>query len=189
MDEEEAIQRITKLLEMGGTMLATHHTCGAPLFRFRGEIICPVCSYDEVGKSPASHTPSEPDVHKLEVPPVDSVSTLQPRESQDLIESSVPSTNTLPEKNAKESDVEPLPRETIESSVSRIEMLSSGAGIQTENKDEGEMKLVEGDLRRSILHKVKELAENIEVEQDLSKLKSQLECIDGALKVLRSLER
>jgi UPF0148 protein len=25
-------------------MLATHHDCGAPLFRCHGEIVCPVCS-------------------------------------------------------------------------------------------------------------------------------------------------
>lgn len=188
MDEEEMIQRITKFLEMGGTMLATHHTCGAPLFRFRGEIVCPVCSYEEM-EGPASPAPAEKDVHKPEVlPPVGSGNMLLPRESQDLIESSVPS-GSLPGMKAKESDDESLSHEIIESSVPPVEISSYGAGIKTENKDEGGMELVEGELRRSILHKVKELAKNIEVEQDLSKLKSQLECIDGALKVLRSLER
>jgi len=44
MDEEEMLKRMTKLLEQGCTMLATHHDCGAPLFRCKGEIICPACS-------------------------------------------------------------------------------------------------------------------------------------------------
>ena len=49
MEEEEAIKRISRLLEMGGTMLANHHDCGAPLFRYKGEVVCPVCSFEEVG--------------------------------------------------------------------------------------------------------------------------------------------
>ena len=55
MEEEEAIKRITRLLEMGGTMLASHHDCGAPLFRYKGEVVCPVCSFEEVS---ASQVPS-----------------------------------------------------------------------------------------------------------------------------------
>ena len=47
MDEEEMLKRITRLLEQGGTMLATHHSCGAPLFRYKGQVVCPVCSFGE----------------------------------------------------------------------------------------------------------------------------------------------
>jgi UPF0148 protein len=47
MDEEEMLKRMTKLLEQGCTMLANHHSCGAPLFRCKGEIICPACSLGE----------------------------------------------------------------------------------------------------------------------------------------------
>lgn len=45
MEDEEIISRTTKLLEQGCTMLATHHDCGAPLFRCKGEVVCPVCSF------------------------------------------------------------------------------------------------------------------------------------------------
>ena len=44
MEDEENLKKITRLLEQGCTMLATHHSCGAPLFRCRGQIICPICS-------------------------------------------------------------------------------------------------------------------------------------------------
>jgi len=41
---EEDLQKISKLLEMGGTMLAQHcERCGAPIFRYQGEEICPLC--------------------------------------------------------------------------------------------------------------------------------------------------
>ncbi len=45
--EEDKIQKITKLLEKGGTMLASHHECGAPMFRYQGKTICPVCDFQE----------------------------------------------------------------------------------------------------------------------------------------------
>ncbi len=47
MDEDEVLSKITRLLEHGCTMLASHHDCGAPLFRCQGEIVCPVCSFEE----------------------------------------------------------------------------------------------------------------------------------------------
>lgn len=46
-DSDDNIQKITKLLEKGGTMLATHHECGAPMFRYQGKIVCPVCDFQE----------------------------------------------------------------------------------------------------------------------------------------------
>ncbi len=46
-DSDDKIQKITKLLEKGGTMLATHHECGAPMFRYQGKVLCPVCDFQE----------------------------------------------------------------------------------------------------------------------------------------------
>jgi UPF0148 protein len=55
-ESDEKVQKITKLLEKGGTMLATHHDCGAPMFRYQGKIVCPVCDFqdknhDKIGES------------------------------------------------------------------------------------------------------------------------------------------
>jgi UPF0148 protein len=44
---EDKVKMITKLLEKGGTMLANHHDCGAPMFRYQGKVICPVCDFQE----------------------------------------------------------------------------------------------------------------------------------------------
>jgi UPF0148 protein len=55
VDEEEVLKKITKLLEEGCTMLATHHDCGAPLFRCKGEVVCPVCSF-ETNETPSDNT-------------------------------------------------------------------------------------------------------------------------------------
>ncbi len=45
IDETKKMQMITRLLEKGGTMLATHHDCGAPMFRYQGVVLCPVCDF------------------------------------------------------------------------------------------------------------------------------------------------
>ena len=46
MDEIDAMSR---LLELGGTMLAEHcRRCGAPLFRYRGNVGCPICDFKMV---------------------------------------------------------------------------------------------------------------------------------------------
>ncbi|WP_407355401.1 Sjogren's syndrome/scleroderma autoantigen 1 family protein [Methanolobus sp. WCC5] len=42
--DDDNIQKISRMLEIGGTMLAQHcDNCGAPLFRYQGRIMCPVC--------------------------------------------------------------------------------------------------------------------------------------------------
>ncbi len=45
--EEDKIKKITALLEKGGTMTASHHECGAPLFRYQGKTVCPVCDFPD----------------------------------------------------------------------------------------------------------------------------------------------
>jgi UPF0148 protein len=41
--EDKDLQKVTKMLERGGTMLAKHCDCGAPLFKYQGRVVCPVC--------------------------------------------------------------------------------------------------------------------------------------------------
>ncbi|MDR2945101.1 MAG: hypothetical protein LBU81_08535 [Methanosarcinales archaeon] len=54
MDSDNNVKKIARFLENGGTMLASHcDRCSAPLFRFKGEIICPLCSGVETNETPA----------------------------------------------------------------------------------------------------------------------------------------
>jgi UPF0148 protein len=72
IDENQKMQRITKLLEKGGTMLASSHECGAPMFRYQGKVLCPVCDTGTeekkkaAGEAAASGKP--PQVRKESVP-------------------------------------------------------------------------------------------------------------------------
>ena len=46
--DDDKIQKISKMLEIGGTMLAQHcDSCGAPMFRYKGDVRCPVCKEPE----------------------------------------------------------------------------------------------------------------------------------------------
>lgn len=135
MDEEEMIRRITRMMEIGGTMLAEHHDCGAPLFRYKGEIICPVCSASER----AEHETAE----------------------------------RVPEEEKRVSEKHPS-----ESTV-RVGVMPS-----LESHDEKEALAI---VRSSLHAKLRELCEGIADEQDLSSLKSKLECIEIAIRALKQL--
>ncbi len=53
--EDKDLQLVTKMLERGGTMLAKHCDCGAPLFKYRGKVVCPVCEAKK-GQPAEEHT-------------------------------------------------------------------------------------------------------------------------------------
>lgn len=56
--DEESISKISRMLEIGGTMLAQHCAeCGAPLFRYKGNVICPLC---DTGPKPAAQAQKKP---------------------------------------------------------------------------------------------------------------------------------
>jgi len=43
-EKDRKVKRIARFLELGGTMLAEHcKECGAPIFRYQGKVICPIC--------------------------------------------------------------------------------------------------------------------------------------------------
>ncbi|MFZ2473034.1 MAG: Sjogren's syndrome/scleroderma autoantigen 1 family protein [Methanothrix sp.] len=136
MDEDEVLSKITRLLEQGCTMLATHHDCGAPLFRCQGEVVCPVCSFAEQPDSPARALPSR-----------------------------------LPESGLDE-----------KSNFDRAHLQEKG-----ENDDE-ELRAAIGNLRASLLQRLRELTVALDDGPDLDKLKKQLDCLEGLLRVFRSLQ-
>lgn len=42
--EDDKVQKISNMLEIGATMLAQHcNVCGAPMFRYQGQVLCPIC--------------------------------------------------------------------------------------------------------------------------------------------------
>ncbi|MCK5660960.1 MAG: hypothetical protein KAH86_06330 [Methanosarcinales archaeon] len=59
--DDEDLKKISRLLEVGATMLADHCTeCGAPLFRYHGEVLCPLCS-NQTNSTPPATKQTQPD--------------------------------------------------------------------------------------------------------------------------------
>jgi UPF0148 protein len=136
MDEDEVLSKITKLLEKGCTMLATHHDCGAPLFRCQGEVVCPVCSFADKPNLPAKVLPSGLSGEKLDE----------------------------------------------RSNLGRAHLLENG------KQGDDELSVAIGNLHVALLARLQELTVALQNEHDLHMLKRQLDCLEGLLRILRSLQ-
>lgn len=135
MEEDEVLSKITRLLEKGCTMLATHHDCGAPLFRCRGEVVCPVCSFVDEPSSP-------------------------------------PGGQQLASPGAGEDE----------------KANSDRAHLPESEKNDEDLKQAKGSLHAALLHRLREITAALEEENDLDKLKKQLDCLEGLLRVFRSMQ-
>jgi len=178
MDEDEVLSKITRLLERGCTMLASHHDCGAPFFRCQGEVVCPVCSFagDEgamaAAARPSARPASDERRGKNETDPTGRRASAAAHLKGPLndpikgpnLGSDVPEGN-VPEDNTPEGDI---------------------PGIDIPEGDDLLQARVR--LRRALLCKLSALTVDLEPEQDLDKLKKQMDCIEALLTVLRSLQ-
>jgi UPF0148 protein len=96
--EDQELDKISKMLECGATMLSQHcQSCGSPLFRYQGEIICPVCQDRE---EPINET-SQPQYSTDEEYQYQTLNSYQEPE-QVSVEKEKPETATI----SKDSDVE-----------------------------------------------------------------------------------
>ncbi len=154
-DENRKLQMITRLLEKGGTMLASHHECGAPLFRYQGKVLCPVCDFQEKNQE-------QREVQEARKPAI--------RESEEQrIRSEKASKNV--EKNAR-----------------TVEKTAGHEGIRREIIPVIEPKSAElSQVAALTQSKIQDIAESLENETDLQRVKEKLECIELGIKILKSL--
>jgi UPF0148 protein len=193
MEEEEAIKRITRLLEMGGTMLANHHDCGAPLFRYKGEVVCPVCSFEEVGaaqvlpqeKKFAAESEARPS-SKLE-------SETRPLSKSESVTRPLNKSSLIPEAEKERGSAREFDVERAFKAMPSTDNWEYGEAVHREavlgkmgQRDQGD--LAKEELKRAILQKIREISEKMRDEQDLGRLKSQLEYVKEALEVLERLQ-
>ena len=177
MNEEEKLKRITGLLEKGCTMLAAHHDCGAPLFRCKGEIVCPICSS-------GSAKPDDKAVGEAEaVVPEDADETKESNRIRAggkgaLLSSMVPLQSL--DQEHQEDDRRRPSHLNLES-----ERLAQNSG---ESLHDSDFELTKQSVRMAVLFKLKDLALDIKEEKDLSRLRSQLDCVDTALRVISALK-
>jgi UPF0148 protein len=177
MNEEDKLKKITRLLEKGCTMLATHHDCGAPLFRCKGKIVCPICSFSS----------AKPD----EMPFIETNAVV----SKDSDETTTLSRITDGSEEDLSSGTEPL--QTSDQEHRRDDRCNPShsnpeserlAQNPTESWRNGEFEITKQSVRMAVLFRLKDLALDIKEEKDLCRLRTQLDCVDAALRVISALK-
>lgn len=178
MNEEEKLKRITRLLEKGCTMLADHHDCGVPLFRCKGKIVCPICSFSSAKTDDTSIGKTD----AVAFPDAD-----EAKASGRMIRSG--------DKGASSSNLEPHQaldqedREGDQRGPSHPD-LESERHVQnsSESSRDSEFEITKQSMRMAVLFRLKDLALDIREEKDLCRLRSQLDCVDAALRVISALK-
>jgi UPF0148 protein len=177
MDDEETLRRITKLLEQGCTMLAAHHDCGAPLFRCQGEVICPVCSFGEAESSLSTLVAGS--------------NLIEPHEavSEARFEGTKRGKGSIKGEGKETNFAQRAARGNLADNLGGRD--SSAPSVIVEPREEARsrdnLRAAEADLHDSLLRRLRALTEETEQEQDLDRLKKQLECIEGLVRVLKAL--
>jgi len=148
-------------------LLAVHHDCGAPLFRYRGVVVCPVCSFGDADKmEPADRYQSAKDQEDLFVQSRQSgPNSIQPSSSSEGIADSV---------QAPSSDERPA------SSVDAQPGREIFSHPHTQEDDLAH-------VRTALFSKLRELSSAVEKEQDLSRLKSLLDCMEASIRAIRAM--
>jgi UPF0148 protein len=169
MDEEEILKRITGLLEQGCTMLAQHHNCGAPLFRCKGKILCPVCSFE-------TEKPIDIQANEVETAVSTQAKASKDAHEGEILSSAMPVIDKM--KELKENGRARLRSQDEESITSGHDLMELTTISQQE---------INSLLRKALLYELKELSDNIGKERDLSRLRAMLDCIEAALRILSVL--
>lgn len=143
-DSDDKIKQISRLLELGGTMLAQHcSTCGAPMFRYHGEVLCPICQGEGVGsdilpQEPAmsSEASASPQTSATGQTPMSSVPPVSSESAAQLPDDQVPISFTSPDMSTAPVSTEPV--KTVEgtgsvSHMMKMKLESLASQLQSEN--------------------------------------------------------
>lgn len=159
---------------MGGTMLANHHDCGAPLFRYKGDVVCPVCSFEEVGAAKAVYDEDRAAFDSRDGSSPPGKGQISPPRRGEASQSSP---------GARIGYDEPFhPEARNKGMISHRE----GEPMGMAGEERSDPALIE--LKGAILEKIREISGNMRGEQDLGRLRIQIECVKEALEVLERLE-
>jgi UPF0148 protein len=206
MNEDEVLAKITRLLEKGCTMLASHHDCGAPLFRCQGDIVCPVCSFQEEPLSTMRVPATEAGWGKDERTPDpcrEQPPQMQKKSPGSAMEEDHPGHSVAEDQSdrsmGRDQSDRSLKLDRTGASMGRdqsdhsLELDRTGASMgrgQSDHsiQDDVLFRSVKDNLRSVLLLRLRELTDSLRAEQDLDKLERLLDCLDALLRVLRSLQ-
>ncbi len=191
-DEDVKLEKIGKYLELGGTMLAQHCECGAPLFRYHGNVVCPICD------SNGSNNPDSIESRK---------NTKSGRETNGQNEGMLQANTTNADNIISSQTISPIPQQSISSPkqipTSQTPKAPTSPAISSSiapSVSTGQASVPEATTRiispetqdfisNTIINKVVQLCLDLQRENDLGRIKQQMEAIKSGTKALKNLKK
>lgn len=181
-DGDYKIQQISRLLESGGTMLAQHcNVCGAPFFRYHGEILCPVCSTlneQTMGvqkEEPVSSAPSQQEsVTAPAAQPGAEVASTSPEDVPEVSEKEKPS-----EESFSETELKPPEPEVAAPSPAKPEVPAEIPRSASSSES----------LEKALLMNIEDVAAKMVGEDDIQKVTEKLDLIERTLALAERIKK
>ena len=161
--EDIKLDKIGKLLELGGTMLANHCECGAPLFRYHGNVICPICDSNSKGAIESQGKIEKTSKKPGENPPLISDQVEQKIQKIRISEKTTPLTGNQHFTEAQQVTAQPT---------------GTPLNISQETYEF---------INNTIVNKVVQLCLDLQRETDQGRIKQQMEAIESGTRALKNL--
>lgn len=176
-EEDIKLDKIGKLLELGGTMLANHCECGAPLFRYHGNVICPIC--DSNSKEPIESQKKIQKTHREpgKNPPLTSSQIEQKIQKVQTSEEAIPLPGNQHLSEASQSFTK-VPQPLTEAQQVTAQPTGTHSNISPETYEF---------ISNTIVNKVVQLCLDLQRETDQGRIKQQMEAIESGTRALKNL--
>ena len=175
-EEDIKLDKIGKLLELGGTMLANHCECGAPLFRYHGNVICPICDSNSKEAIESQEKKEKSSRKPVENPPQSSDQVTQAGQVEQV------------EQAGRAEQVEQAGRveqaEQVEKKVQKNIPYGTTQPARTPSNISPETYEF---ISNTIINKIVQLCLDLQRETDQGKIKQQMEAIESGTKALKNL--
>lgn len=163
-EEDIKLDKIGKLLELGGTMLANHCECGAPLFRYHGNVICPICDSNSKEAIESQEKKEKTRRKPVENPPQSSDQVTQAGQVEQV------------EQAGRVEQVEKKVQKNIPYGTTQPAGTPSNISPETYEF-----------INNTIINKIVQLCLDLQRETDQGKIKQQMEAIESGTKALKNL--
>ncbi len=177
-EEDIKLDKIGKLLELGGTMLANHCECGAPLFRYHGNVICPIC--DSKSKNTIKSQPETKE--KTSMKPEDRSPLTSDKVKQKIKEVRISEEMTPVSGNQHFTDAlqsfTKVPQSFTEATQVNTQPTGTPPNISPETCDF---------ISNTIINKVVQLCLDLQRETDQGRVKQQMEAIESGIRTMKNL--
>lgn len=140
-------------------MLANHHDCGAPMFRYQGKVVCPVCDFQE--RKQEHQQNQQQQQHQQ----------LQQQEQQQQQQEEL-------EKRRKKNDEQQI-------SQGQQKNRSFGTSGISGNSESSPQPVLQ--ISNIIANKIRNLTASLETETELGRIKDKMECIERGVRILKLL--